>query len=237
MVLLEPVLELLRSLILKEGETEIKGQAWVLQPLPCLLLFGKSNFQSCSPFSQGGVSWAGADHQGIYAWSDHYWSSLAGGICTSFLQGFWSNQAEQTEKAAAAGAPVQSLRGAQCLEDITCIQTAMSFVPSWTLLGFIFVGLWFLHRCKCPERKDIQLKLTYKISISRAKAQGGNVCSCQLFLGVHSCLTNVLGLLSVLHRFRSGCWSTTLVIFKRWNLRLRNLGTELNDKRKIMTKK
>ena len=39
----------------------------VIYPLTSLFLFGKTDFQSCSPFSQGGVSRTGADHQGIYA--------------------------------------------------------------------------------------------------------------------------------------------------------------------------
>lgn len=128
------------SVMLNEGRIRDK-----VQPLRCLFLFGDLSIPNCCLFSQGGVSRTGADHQGVHAWSDHHWSPLAGGICTSVLQGFRSNQTEQTEEAAEAWTSVQPLRGAQCLENITCIQTPITSLPSshrLLLLSYAILDSW-----------------------------------------------------------------------------------------------
>lgn len=85
---------------------------------------------SCLSNPQGCLPRAGADHQGVHAGGDHHRPPLAGGVFTCLLQSVRPNAPQQAEETTAPRAPVQPLRGAQRLENLSCLQAALMCVTT-----------------------------------------------------------------------------------------------------------
>ena len=81
---------------------------------------------------QGCLPRAGPHHKGVHARGDHHRPALARGVRPRLLQSVRPHAPQQTEEAAAPGAPVQPLRRTQRLEDIPRFQTTMK-APSCLL--------------------------------------------------------------------------------------------------------
>lgn len=229
------------SVLLNRGRIRVTQREESALDMPLLYFFflGDANIPPCCLSSQGGVSRTGADHQGIHAWSDNHWSPLAGGICTSILQGFGSNQTEQTEEAAEAGTSVQPLRGAQRLENIARVPTPISTLPSSHRLLF-----WVVFGLLCPKANlkasvlsfrtlaiGVYLQSWQKRGVFREKAQGGGACFCQLlFTFLQQC--DKCPLYCITSETALGTlWVIPLFLFRDETLRLRNLSRTTTIKR------